>query len=135
MPSQYYPILLTLGIAMFVGFAILMLSYLLGKSQIRGGTVHLSAIESGLPLLDRSHKRLSIVFFLVAIDFIIFDLEAAFLFPWALHLREGGWPLFWAVMVFVGLILVGYAYVWAKGGLNVMLSPKQHGEDLTEAYR
>ena len=79
----------------------------------------LTPIESGMPLLDRSHKRLSVAFFLVAIDFIVFDLEAAFLYPWALILREGGWELFAAVMVFIFLILVGYAYVWLKGGLEL----------------
>ena len=72
-----------------------------------------------MPLLDVSHKRISIAFFLVAIDFIVFDLEAAFLYPWSLILRDGGWQLFWAVMVFIFLILVGYAYVWLKGGLDL----------------
>jgi NADH:ubiquinone oxidoreductase subunit 3 (subunit A) len=72
-----------------------------------------------MPLLDRSHKRISVAFFLIAIDFIVFDIEAAFLYPWALVLRAGGWPLFWAVMVFVFLILVGYAYIWRLGGLDL----------------
>ena len=78
-----------------------------------------TTVESGMPLMDRSHKRISVAFFLVAIDFIVFDLEAAFLYPWALVLRDGGWPLFGAVMVFIVLILVGYAYVWLKGGLDL----------------
>ena len=84
-----------------------------------GGRIKLSTYESGLPLLDRSRKRLSIAFFLIAIDFVVFDVEAAFLYPWVTVVREGGWPLFWAVMVFVGLIVAGYAYVWRKGGLEV----------------
>lgn len=117
MPEQYYPVLLTLGVAIVLGIAILSLSYVLGPKT--GGRVKLTPVESGMPLLDRSHKRISIAFFLVAIDFIVFDLEAAFLYPWALVMREEGWPLFWAVMVFVGLILVGYAYVWKKGGLEL----------------
>lgn len=117
MPEQYYPVLLMLGIAIVMAIAILGLSQLLGKQT--GGRVKGSTIESGLPLLDRSHKRMSIAFFLVAIDFIVFDLEAAFLYPWALIMREGGWDLFAAVMVFIFLILVGYAYVWLKGGLEL----------------
>ena len=117
MPYQYYPVLLMLGVAIVVGIAILGISQLLGKQV--GGRVKGTPVESGVPLLDRSHKRISIAFFLVAIDFIVFDLEAAFLYPWALVLREQGWPLFWAVMVFVFLILVGYAYVWKKGGLDL----------------
>lgn len=117
MPEQYYPVLLMLGIAIIMAIAILGLSQVLGKQT--GGRVKGTTIESGLPLIDRSHKRMSIAFFLVAIDFIVFDLEAAFLYPWALIMREGGWELFAAVMVFVFLILVGYAYVWLKGGLEL----------------
>ncbi|MFL6200471.1 MAG: NADH-quinone oxidoreductase subunit A [Thermoanaerobaculia bacterium] len=117
MPEQYYPVLLMLGIAIVLAVAILGLSQLLGKQT--GGRVKGTTVESGVPLLDRSHKRISIAFFLIAIDFIVFDLEAAFLYPWALIMREGGWPLFWAVMVFFFLILVGYAYVWLKGGLEL----------------
>jgi NADH-quinone oxidoreductase subunit A len=120
LPEQYFPVLLTLGVAILLGVTILVLSQLLGQQT--GGRVKGTTIESGMPLLDVSHKRISIAFFLVAIDFIVFDLEAAFLYPWALVLREQGWPLFWAVMGFVFLILVGYAYVWKKGGLD--LGPK-----------
>lgn len=82
--------------------------------------VRLATYESGVPLLDRSRKRISILFFLIAIDFVIFDVEAAFRYPWVLMLREGGWPLFWAVMVFVFLVLVGLAYIWREGGLDLM---------------
>lgn len=117
LPAQYYPVLLMLGIAIVMAIAILGLSQLLGKQT--GGRVKGTTVESGVPMLDRSHKRISIAFFLIAIDFIVFDLEAAFLYPWALIMREGGWPLFWAVMVFFFLILVGYAYVWLKGGLEL----------------
>jgi NADH-quinone oxidoreductase subunit A len=117
LPEQYYPVLLAMGVAIVLGITLLGLSWLLGNQT--GGRVKGTPIESGVPLLDRSHKRLSIAFFLIAIDFIVFDLEAAFLYPWALHVREGGWPLFAAVMVFFFLILVGYAYVWLKGGLDL----------------
>jgi NADH-quinone oxidoreductase subunit A len=122
LPEQYYPVLLMLGIAIVMAVAILGLSQLLGKQT--GGRVKGTTVESGLPLLDRSHKRMSIAFFLIAIDFIVFDLEAAFLYPWALIMREGGWQLFAAVMVFFFLILVGYAYVWLKGGLE--LGPRRN---------
>ncbi|MGH9360579.1 MAG: NADH-quinone oxidoreductase subunit A [Thermoanaerobaculia bacterium] len=119
MPEQYLPVLLALGFAVVLGVGILGVSYLLGRQV--GGRVKGQTVESGMPLLDRSHKRISVAFFLVALDFIVFDLEAAFLYPWALVLREGGWPLFQAVMAFIALILVGYVYVWKKGGLEVRL--------------
>jgi NADH-quinone oxidoreductase subunit A len=127
LPEQYYPVLLAVGIAIAMGVVILIGSYLLGKfvGNQRGGLVKRTTFESGLPLLDVSHKRISIAFFLVAIDFIVFDLEAAFLYPWALIMREGGWELFGAVMVFIFLILVGYAYVWIKGGLDLSLPARE----------
>jgi NADH-quinone oxidoreductase subunit A len=117
-PQTYLPVLLGLGLALLIGGAIVLVSWAAGAKS--GGRVKLSTYESGMPLLDRSHKRLSVAFFLVAIDFVVFDVEAAFLFPWALVLREGGWPLFWAVMVFFALLVVGFAYVWLKGGLDVL---------------
>lgn len=121
LPSEYYPVLLTLGVAIALGVAILAASQAFAQvvGNQRGGRVKLTPYESGVPLLDRSHKRISIAFFLVAIDFIVFDLEAAFLYPYALILKRGGWELFGAVLVFIFLILVGYAYVWLKGGLDL----------------
>jgi NADH-quinone oxidoreductase subunit A len=121
LPETYLPVLLALGVATALGLALLSVSWIAGRK--RGGHTELTPYESGMPLLDRSRKRVSIVFFLIAIDFIVFDLEAAFLYPWALVFRAGGWGLFWAVLVFVGLILVGYAYVWKKGGLDLGARP------------
>jgi NADH-quinone oxidoreductase subunit A len=119
-------VLLALGVAIALGCGLLTISYLLG-AQV-GGRIKGTTFESGMPLLDRSHKRMSVAFFLIALDFIVFDLEAAFLYPWALVLREGGWPLFQAVMVFIGLILVGYVYVWKKGGLEVAIRRAAAGQ-------
>jgi NADH-quinone oxidoreductase subunit A len=127
LPEQYFPVLLALGVSIALGAIILIASHLLSMlvgNQL-GGVVKLTTIESGMPLMDVSHKRISIAFFLVAIDFIVFDLEAAFLYPWSLILRDGGWQLFWAVMVFIVLILVGYAYVWLKGGLDLSLPARE----------
>ena len=117
MPADHYPVLIALAIALALGGVILFLSWFVSRNM--GGRVQLSPYESGQPLLDRSRKRISILFFLIAIDFVVFDVEAAFLYPWVLVMRDGGWPLFWAVMVFVFLILVGFAYIWRKGGLDL----------------
>ena len=80
MPEQYFPVLLAMGIALALGAIMLGLSHLLSwlTGNQSGGRVKRSTVESGMPLLDQSHKRISIAFFLVAIDFIVFDLEAAF---------------------------------------------------------
>ncbi|MEO8503197.1 MAG: NADH-quinone oxidoreductase subunit A [Acidobacteriota bacterium] len=124
MPSQYYPLLIAFAVALALGGVILWLNHLASSRGATGGRIKATTYESGLPLLDASRKRVSVLFFMVAIDFVIFDVEAAFLYPWALVLREGAWPLFWAVMVFVALILVGFAYVWRKGGLD--LTPRRN---------
>lgn len=117
MPQAYLPLLVGLAVAFGLGGVLLGLSWLAGVRS--GGRVKRSPYESGVPLLDRARKRLSIAFFLVAIDFVVFDVEAAFLFPWVVTVREAGWPVFWAVMLFVGWIAVGFAYLWLKGGLDV----------------
>jgi len=117
MPISYLPLLVALGFALALGLVIMGLSALIGSRS--GGRVKLSTYESGQPLLDHSRKRISILFFLIAIDFVIFDVELAFLLPWILVLKEGGWPLFWAVQVFIFLVVVGLAYVWKKGGLDL----------------
>jgi NADH-quinone oxidoreductase subunit A len=131
-PQQYYPVLLAMGVALAMGAVILVASHLIGllAGHQRGGVIKRTTFESGVPPLDVSHKRLSIAFFLIAIDFIVFDLEAAFLYPWSLIMRSGGWQLFWAVMVFIFLILVGYAYIWLKGGLDLGVGKPQPGKVL-----
>lgn len=118
MPEAYFPVIVAFTAAFALACLLMAISWFAGHRS--GGRVKLSTYESGLPLLDRSRKRLSIAFFLIAIDFVVFDVEAAFLYPWIVILREGGWPLFTAVMAFLGLILIGYAYVWRKGGLDVV---------------
>jgi NADH-quinone oxidoreductase subunit A len=130
LPEQYFPVLLALGVSIALGAIILIASHLLSLfvGNQRGGLIKGTTVESGMPLMDISHKRISIAFFLVAIDFIVFDLEAAFLYPWSLVMRggpNGGWYLFGAVMVFIFMILVGYAYVWLKGGLDLSLPARE----------
>lgn len=117
MPREYFPVLLALGIAFGLGAVLLALSWAAGLKT--GGRSKLSTYESGVPLLDRNRKRLSIAFFLIAIDFVVFDVEAAFLYPWSIVIRDAGWPVFWAVMLFTFWIVAGYAYVWRKGGLDL----------------
>ncbi len=125
MPVDHLPVLLALGVALGLGGVILLMSSMIGSRS--GGRIKLSPYESGEPLLDSSRKRISIIFFLIAIDFVIFDVEAAFLYPWVLVMREGGWPLFWAVQVFIFLILVGFLYIWRKGGLDLNVKRAAQG--------
>ena len=126
MPQAYVPVLVAFFAAFALACLLLAISWFAGKKS--GGRIKKSAYESGLPQLDRSRKRLSIAFFLIAIDFVVFDVEAAFLYPWSVVVREAGWQVFWAVQLFLALIVAGYAYVWKKGGLEVATRLQRRAE-------
>jgi NADH:ubiquinone oxidoreductase subunit 3 (subunit A) len=116
MPQTYLPILLLMFVAAGVAGIILFLSSLLGpKLRTRR---KLGTYESGVPLLDSSRKRLSIQFFLIAMIFILFDVEIAFLYPWALIFRASPAALLIEMLVFLVILAVGYAYIWKKGAFD-----------------
>jgi NADH:ubiquinone oxidoreductase subunit 3 (subunit A) len=112
MEESYLPILILMLFAIGVAGALLLLSHVLGP-RLRTRR-KLDTYESGMPLLDTSHKRMSIQFFLIAMVFILFDVEIAFLYPWAVVFREGGVPLFVEMVAFLAILAVGYAYLWKK---------------------
>src|SRR6186713_3283814 len=105
-------------IALGVGFAGVMigLSVLLGP---RNPTAEkLAPYECGMPPVGDARERMSVKFYLVAMIFLLFDIEVAFLYPWAMALRDLGWPGFVQVVLFMGLLFFGYLYVWRKGALD-----------------
>jgi NADH:ubiquinone oxidoreductase subunit 3 (subunit A) len=116
MPQSYVPILILMGFAAVVAASLILLSALLGP-RLRTRR-KLDTYESGVPLIDSSRKRLSIQFFVIAMVFILFDVEIAFLYPWALVFREGGPALFLEMLLFLGVLGVGYAYIWKKGAFD-----------------
>lgn len=116
MASSFLPILLLMVAAAGLAATILALSRVLGPR--RDTRRKLETYESGVPLIDSSHKRLSIKFFVVAMVFILFDVEIAFLYPWALVFRSGGGALFAEMVVFLAILAVGYAYIWKKGAFD-----------------
>jgi len=117
MPRDYVPILILMVVASGIAGVILLLSALLGP-RLRTRR-KLDTYESGVPLLDASHKRISIKFFVIAMIFILFDVEIAFLYPWALIFRTGGPGLFLEMLVFLAVLSVGYAYIWKKGAFDL----------------
>ena len=117
MARDYAPILLLMAAATGIAGVILLLSAVLGP-RLRTRS-KLSPYESGVPLLDASHKRISIKFFVIAMVFILFDVEIAFLYPWALVFRTGGPGLFTEMLVFLAILAVGYAYIWKKGAFDL----------------
>ena len=117
MARDYVPILLLMAAAVGIGGVILLLSAVLGP-RLRTRS-KLSTYDSGVPLLDASHKRISIKFFVIAMVFILFDVEIAFLYPWALVFRTGGPGLLAEMLVFLAILAVGYAYIWKKGAFDL----------------
>jgi NADH:ubiquinone oxidoreductase subunit 3 (subunit A) len=116
MPVTFLPILIALGLAAGMAATILLLNSLLGP-RLRTRK-KLETYESGVPLVDASHKRMSIKFFVIAMVFILFDVEIAFVYPWALVFKTAGWPLFAEMLVFLLVLSVGYAYIWKKGAFD-----------------
>ena len=118
--AGYLPILLFLGIALALSSAFVVLPMLV--SRLTGAhnptAEKLSEYECGFPAFEDSRAQFDVRFYLVAILFIVFDLEAAFLFPWAVTLDETGWVGWAAMIVFLAELALGLAYAWKKGALE-----------------
>ena len=118
--SQYLPILLFLGIAL--GISTLFVFLPMGVARLTGAhqpdPAKLTEYECGFPAFEDARSQFDVRFYLVAILFIIFDLEAAFLFPWAVSLKEIGWAGWVTMMVFLAELAIGLAYAWKKGALD-----------------
>jgi NADH-quinone oxidoreductase subunit A len=118
--AQYLPILIFLVIALGLSSAFVFLP--MGVARLTGAhnpnADKLSEYECGFPAFEDPRSQFDVRFYLVAILFIIFDLEAAFLFPWAVSLKVTGWPGWITMMVFLGELAVGLAYAWKKGALD-----------------
>ena len=118
--TQYLPILLFLGVALVLSSAFVFLPMLV--SRLTGAhnptAEKLSEYECGFPAFEDSRAQFDVRFYLIAILFIVFDLEAAFLFPWAVSLDSTGWTGWIAMMVFLAELGLGLAYAWKKGALE-----------------
>jgi NADH-quinone oxidoreductase subunit A len=116
MLQNYVPILIFLGVALVLGSVLIGAGWFLGPR--RPDKEKLSAYECGFEAFSDSRMKFDVRYYLVAILFIVFDLEIAFLFPWAVALKEIGATGFWAMMIFLGILVVGFAYEWKKGALD-----------------
>ena len=114
--AEYFPILVFLGIAVGIAIAMVGGSYLAARQKpyAEKNTTY----ECGFEPFEDTRHRFDVRFYLVAILFIIFDLEVAFLFPWAVSLKEIGWFGFASMMGFLGVLTVGFVYEWRKGALD-----------------
>jgi NADH-quinone oxidoreductase subunit A len=120
MLEEYFPVLMFIVVGLLVGVA----TVAIGLAMSRMVGVHrpdpekLSPYECGFEAFEDARMKFDVRYYLVAILFILFDLEIAFLFPWAVVLREIGLFGFMAMMVFLGILVVGFIYEWMKGALE-----------------
>ena len=116
MLENYLPVLIFLVISGGVALVLLAAGFALG--QRKPDPAKLSPYECGFEAFEDTRMKFDVRYYLVAILFIIFDLEIAFLFPWAVVLDQIGMAGFWAMMIFLGVLVVGFIYEWKKGALE-----------------
>jgi NADH-quinone oxidoreductase subunit A len=114
--SNYLPIVLFIGLAGVIGLALLVAPFVVTIKNPDPEKV--SAYECGFDAFDDARMKFDIRYYLVSILFIIFDLEVAFLFPWTVSFKEVGWFGFWAMIIFLAVLTVGFVYEWKKGALE-----------------
>ncbi len=114
--GQYFGVLVFLIVGVIIGFAPLILGRILGPS--RPDPAKLSPYECGFNAFEDARMPFDVRFYLVAILFILFDLETAFFFPWAVVLKHIGWTGFFSMILFLVLLVVGFIYEWRRGALN-----------------
>ena len=113
---EYLPILIFIGIAVGLSGVFVVASWIIARQKPYAEK--LSAYECGFDAFEDARGRFDVRFYLVAILFIIFDLEVAFLFPWAVTLGKIGMFGFWSMLIFLGILTVGFIYEWKKGALE-----------------
>ncbi|MEY4676719.1 MAG: hypothetical protein RLZZ470_1226 [Pseudomonadota bacterium] len=114
--EQYLPVLLFIVVGLLVGVAPQAIGYVLGPKK--PDAAKNSPYECGFEAFEDARMKFDVRYYLVAILFILFDLEIAFLFPWAVSLKEIGMTGFVAMMIFLAILVVGFAYEWKKGALD-----------------
>jgi NADH-quinone oxidoreductase subunit A len=114
--QDYLPLVIFVGVAAVIGLALLIAPFIVAYRQ--PDPEKLSAYECGFNAFDDARMKFDVRFYLVAILFIIFDLEVSFLFPWAVAFGEVGEFGFWSVMIFLAILTIGFIYEWRKGALE-----------------
>lgn len=116
MLEQYIPIFILIGVALVLAVVLMTLSRIIGPH--RPNTIKLRPYESGMDPVGEAKDRYSIAFYLVAMEFIIFDLEVVFIYPWAVRFMEHDTGTFMAMMVFIAILMIGLVYTLKKGTLD-----------------
>jgi NADH-quinone oxidoreductase subunit A len=114
--QDYLPLVIFIGVALVIGLALLVAPFVVAFQQ--PDPEKLSAYECGFNAFDDARMKFDVRYYLVAILFIIFDLEVSFLFPWAVAFSKLGFYGFWSMMIFLGVLTIGFIYEWKKGALE-----------------
>jgi len=114
--ASYLPLVIFVAVCAAIGLALLIAPFVIAIKN--PDPEKLSAYECGFNAFDDARMKFDIRFYLIAILFIIFDLEVAFLFPWAVAFGDLGWYGFWSMMIFLGVLTIGFIYEWRKGALE-----------------
>ena len=114
--QDYLPLIIFVAVAAVIGLALLIAPFLIAFKQ--PNPEKLSAYECGFNAFDDARMKFDVRFYLVAILFIIFDLEVSFLFPWAVAFKAAGVVGFWSMMAFLAVLTIGFIYEWKKGALE-----------------
>jgi len=114
--QTYFPLALVFGLALILGFTLVGLSALLGPR--RPSKVKLAPFECGSDPIGDARDRFGVRFYVIALLFVVFDIEAVFIYPWAVQVRELGWTGYGTMAAFAATLVAGLAYVWKKGALD-----------------
>jgi NADH:ubiquinone oxidoreductase subunit 3 (subunit A) len=119
MAQQFLPVLIAIGFGVFVAVAVLGIASLAGQRSRHETITKREIFESGVRILDAAHKRISVKFYLVALVFVVLDVEVAFLYPWAVNYREMlaeySMVILYDMLAFMALLAVAYAWLWKTG--------------------
>ena len=116
MLENYFPVLVFIIIGVAFGCAPILISYIIGPKK--PDDAKLSPYECGFPVFEDARLPFDVKYYLIAILFILFDLETAFFFPWAVVLNKIGWFGFLAMMMFLSVLVIGFIFEWKKGALE-----------------
>lgn len=113
-----WPLILYFALVLLVVGVMLVIPYFLGERRTRRTSATEQPYESGIVAVGTSNLRFSVRFYLVAIFFVIFDIEAVFIFAWAIAFRESGWPGYIEILIFIGVLVATLVYLWRIGALD-----------------
>lgn len=116
--NEFLPVFILLFLSTALAVLVVFISILFGPRRRANNPVKIQPYESGMRAIGQGQRRFSVRFYLIAVLFILFDIEVIFFYPWAVAFRQLGWFGLVEMLIFVGILLVGYFWIWKKGALE-----------------